>query len=712
MANEDVQKLVAVVEARSAAAEKQMERFVRAADRRMAEFEKRASQAAVKVEKRMASAFGNASNAVKRFAGFVATTAGLTVSFNRIVESAKRLDDLGDTAQRLGTSAGELVKWRSALELAGGEMESFAGAADAFQGKIGAVIGNIGKTKATRSALGILGISVDDIQAASTLQSRLTLIAEAISQVGDRATRAAIADKLGLRPMLPLLEQGRAGVEKLTGQFDELGLKADEAVGRTGDLADKMKLLQQELQLKSDNLFVRLGPIISGIYDQISNLLDLLDNPLLQMILGNADPVANARMSIAKFGSNSGTDAIAGIFGPQAATSDAAKKARKALDDSLDAVFDARAKLANLEKQRGPGGQAGAFIESLISGAKKTLTDAENAKAAASAALTAAEKAAETIAAAGRDRPDKVNPVVVDLEDEEEAVGKVATAYKEATKAKTDWATLMGGAGSAAFMAGTQINSVVPVNDLKESFRSAFRFAFQQLTEGDVGGAAATFAGAFAEKLQDRVSDQLFDFVWDSLGLGDVAGQLFGPLDAAQAAQAATTVQATTALAVFTNALYAAAAAAGSSGGGGGLLGGIVSAVLGGLGAGNVAGAGAGGFSAGIAGALGRRASGGPVAAGTPYIVGEKRPEVFVPNTAGYIVPRVPSAVSRGGGQSLTFAPVINAPGADPAAITRLETMMQRAQNEFRNFAAGEKSRTRANISDLGERRALASGSA
>ena len=36
---------------------------------------------------------------------------------------------------------------------------------------------------------------------------------------------------------------------------------------------------------------------------------------------------------------------------------------------------------------------------------------------------------------------------------------------------------------------------------------------------------------------------------------------------------------------------------------------------------------------------LGTRASGGPVTAGTPYIVGEKRPELFVPNVSGSIIP-------------------------------------------------------------------------
>lgn len=51
---------------------------------------------------------------------------------------------------------------------------------------------------------------------------------------------------------------------------------------------------------------------------------------------------------------------------------------------------------------------------------------------------------------------------------------------------------------------------------------------------------------------------------------------------------------------------------------------------------------------------LGRRARGGPVTAGQPYIVGEHRPELFVPNQSGMILPSVPTggggAVSATGG--------------------------------------------------------------
>ncbi|WP_108398792.1 tape measure protein [Devosia submarina] len=54
------------------------------------------------------------------------------------------------------------------------------------------------------------------------------------------------------------------------------------------------------------------------------------------------------------------------------------------------------------------------------------------------------------------------------------------------------------------------------------------------------------------------------------------------------------------------------------------------------------------GRGGGIASLFQRRERGGPVTAGKPYIVGEKRPEIFVPNQSGRIIPRIPTMPSAG----------------------------------------------------------------
>lgn len=62
------------------------------------------------------------------------------------------------------------------------------------------------------------------------------------------------------------------------------------------------------------------------------------------------------------------------------------------------------------------------------------------------------------------------------------------------------------------------------------------------------------------------------------------------------------------------------------------------------------------GLFATVFGGMGRRERGGPVSAGIPYIVGEKRPEVFIPNTSGTIAPSISSAIAGGGaGTAVTF---------------------------------------------------------
>lgn len=53
----------------------------------------------------------------------------------------------------------------------------------------------------------------------------------------------------------------------------------------------------------------------------------------------------------------------------------------------------------------------------------------------------------------------------------------------------------------------------------------------------------------------------------------------------------------------------------------------------------------------------GAKAGGGPVSAGTPYLIGERGPEMFVPRTAGSVVPN--SALGGGGGN----VTIVNPPG-------------------------------------------------
>jgi TP901 family phage tail tape measure protein len=83
------------------------------------------------------------------------------------------------------------------------------------------------------------------------------------------------------------------------------------------------------------------------------------------------------------------------------------------------------------------------------------------------------------------------------------------------------------------------------------------------------------------------------------------------------------------------------------------------------------------------------RASGGPVRAGQPYVVGERRRELFVPGMDGAIIPRVARPVSGGGGVTINAPVTINAAGGDAMAIRdqvrmAFEDLIARAYGDYR----------------------------
>lgn len=83
------------------------------------------------------------------------------------------------------------------------------------------------------------------------------------------------------------------------------------------------------------------------------------------------------------------------------------------------------------------------------------------------------------------------------------------------------------------------------------------------------------------------------------------------------------------------------------------------------------------------------RATGGPVRAGMPYVVGERRRELFVPGMDGAIIPRVARPVAGGGGITINAPVTINAAGGNAMEIrdqvrAAFEDLMAMASSGYR----------------------------
>lgn len=111
----------------------------------------------------------------------------------------------------------------------------------------------------------------------------------------------------------------------------------------------------------------------------------------------------------------------------------------------------------------------------------------------------------------------------------------------------------------------------------------------------------------------------------------------------------------------------------GDSGGGGGLLGAAIGLI----------GSFFGGTDNSATGEVirGRRAMGGPVEAGLPYLVGEKGPEIVVPRAAGTVIP---NGKTLGGGTQITYAPVFSVTGPVPQeTMAMIRAEVSRSQTQF-----------------------------
>lgn len=105
-----------------------------------------------------------------------------------------------------------------------------------------------------------------------------------------------------------------------------------------------------------------------------------------------------------------------------------------------------------------------------------------------------------------------------------------------------------------------------------------------------------------------------------------------------------------------------------------------------------------GGIFSFLGGLLPGRERGGPVKKGQPYIVGEKRPEMFIPDQSGRIVPKVPTLASMpaAGQRGLTvnapYAPVYNVTGnSEDIQQLRRQIDQDRAEHYSRTVQAVRK---------------------
>ncbi len=141
--------------------------------------------------------------------------------FKGSIEAGARL---GDLSEKLGIGADQLQKFQYAAGLAGVEGEEAARALGFLNKNVGEALTGSSELAQTFAKLHV-GLR-DTAGRARPVGDVLADVADAMKDLPDQQTRAAMAMKLFGREgqaLLPMLSEGREGIEKLNAEFEELG---------------------------------------------------------------------------------------------------------------------------------------------------------------------------------------------------------------------------------------------------------------------------------------------------------------------------------------------------------------------------------------------------------------------------------------------------------------------------------------------------------
>lgn len=233
--------------------------------------EVRASQSLKKIEgetKRLGERMAAVGDIIKK--SFIGALAGLTVG---LVKAASHQTEIYRLAQSLGATVEELSRLEYAAGTAGVKTEQFAAAITTLNKNLDIAAGS-GAGPAAQ-ALEALGISATTASGElQSLPSILGAIADKFAQYQDGAGKAAIAAALfgdaGTK-LIPLLNQGSAGIDELKRKADELGLTlGTEAAKRANDFSNAMSSLGQVATASAGVILQELTPTLQMLADHFT----------------------------------------------------------------------------------------------------------------------------------------------------------------------------------------------------------------------------------------------------------------------------------------------------------------------------------------------------------------------------------------------------------------------------------------------------------
>ena len=213
----------------------------------------------------------------KQVAGNVAAGIAAAFSINALRNMINDFAELGDSfdkmSQRTGVSVEALSGLKFAAEQSGASIETVETGIRNMQ----RVLLDVQQGSSTAATtLQMLGLNIQQLQTLSPEQQFLQM-AQAISKVQDPSRQAALAMELFGKSgtqLLPMLQQGEAGIEALIAEARRLGIvMSEEDAKAAADFTDAMNRLSKAFQ----GIATQVASVITPILTKLSNLFTSLD---------------------------------------------------------------------------------------------------------------------------------------------------------------------------------------------------------------------------------------------------------------------------------------------------------------------------------------------------------------------------------------------------------------------------------------------------
>lgn len=214
----------------------------------------------------------------KRLAGFVANVAkvGVALAAATAIGSLKRFADVGDMLDKMSLRTGVTVEALSELKFAAEQSGAGIQAIETGIRGMNRLLLDFGRGTATAAdTMRDLGISFGELQGLS-VEGRFEVFAEALSTIEDQSRRSALAMKVFGRSgteLLPLLNQGAAGISKLRNEAQALGLSmSTEQATAAAELTDAWNRMVRA----SEALLIKVGAELAPVMTDVANIVALV----------------------------------------------------------------------------------------------------------------------------------------------------------------------------------------------------------------------------------------------------------------------------------------------------------------------------------------------------------------------------------------------------------------------------------------------------